>query len=217
MSSQKFICPNGHITHASFSWRVDATEEVVQCSSCPEQAIHWVKTVGKVQGKPSVKMRRFECKSCGHSAEINIIRDDLTENLNPRQCPHCTGPMHFNYGGWSIDRFGEDTNWPYFDRGLGRMLHSKKHRQEVMKEMGVVAIDGDIDFSSDYNKLEAKQKADDKLVEDHKKQVEESAAYAEYREAKDRGALEQFRHRDQGTGPKIDPFNELPPVQEIEQ
>jgi len=217
MSRQKFICPNGHMTYVSFSWRINAREETVQCSSCPEMAIHWVKTIGKVQGKPSMKMRRFQCEGCGHTAEINIIREDLSENLNPRECPHCESAMHFNYGGWSIDRFGEDTNWPYYDRGLGRMLHSKKHREEVCKEMGVVPIDGDIDYSSDYNKLEAKQAAEDKLVDDHKKQVEESPAYAEYREAKDKGALQAFRHRDQGTGPQIDPFDEKPPVQEIEQ
>lgn len=217
MSQQKFICPNGHISHVEFSWRVDATNEVVPCSQCDLSAVHWVKTVGKVQGRPSIKMRLFECKSCDRKRELNVINENYEEDVGPRPCTYCSGTMILNYGGWSIDRFGEDTNWPYFDRGLGRMLHSKKHREEVCKEMGVVPIDGDIDYSSDYNKLEAKQQADDKLVEDHKKQVEESPAYAEYRQAKDRGALQAFQHRDQGTGPKVDPFNEKQPVQEIEQ
>jgi hypothetical protein len=210
MSEHKFICPDEHTTHKSFNWQIDATEEVISCGVCGQPAVHWVKTVGRVQGKPSYKMRRFRCKGCNAARDVNVINKNYEVDESPRPCPECDGQMVLHYGGWSIDRFGEDTNWPYFDRGLGKMLHSKKHREEVCREMGVVPIDGDIDYSSDYNKLEAKIAAEDKIVEDYQEQVDTSPAYAEYREMKDKGWKPKFSHREQNAGPKIDPFNETP-------
>jgi len=210
MSESKFICPDGHITYRSFNWRVDAKEQLIPCGVCQQESMHWIKTVGRVQGKPSYKMRRFQCKECENQLDINVVNKDYEVDERPRECPDCKGVMILQFNGWSIDRFGEDTNWPYYDRGLGRMLHSKKHREEVCKEMGVVPIDGDIDYSSDYNKLEAKIAEENKIVEDYQEQVENSPAYAEYREMKDKGWKPEFNHREQNPGPKIDPFNEIP-------
>ena len=85
----------------------------------------------------------------------------------------------------AIDRFSE--RFPYFDRGLGVMLTSKRHRREVMRQKGVVAVDGDLDIGASARKSEAIKKEDEAILADMKHRLEHHPGYKEYRQLRDRG------------------------------
>ena len=85
----------------------------------------------------------------------------------------------------AIDRFSE--RFPYFDKGLGVMLTSKRHRREVMKQMGVIAVDGEVDINESARKAEAVTKDDEAILADMKHRLEHHPGYREYRQLRDRG------------------------------
>jgi len=155
--------------------------------------------------------KSYRCKKCSNTGQTYgyIKGDDFDmESFDP--CEKCgSTDISFLLSVPNIDRF--DERFPYFDRGLGMMLHSKKHRRQVCKERNLVPVDGDIDFSSEVNKIEQKHKEEDKIVSDLNDRVANHPGYAEYRKQKAQGWKPKFTHRDQGEAPgmkKIDPFNE---------
>jgi len=151
--------------------------------------------------------RNYRCRTCGHKdVSYGFIKGDdfLLETFDP--CERCESTdLDFLLSVPNIDRF--DERFPYYDRGLGRMLTSKKHRMEVCKELGVVPIDGDIDHSTEYNQAKRKNEEEDKIVEEIKDRVENHPGYAEYRKKREQGWKPEFKHRPQNEA-GVDPFNE---------
>jgi hypothetical protein len=163
--------------------------------------------MGQSEQSEYLTSRNYRCKDCGHhDVSYGFIKGDdfLLDTFDP--CERCESTnLDFLLSVPNIDRFGE--RFPYFDRGLGQMVTSKKHRLEVCKKKGVVPIDGDIDYSDDYNKLVRKHEEEDKIVEDIQDKVENHPGYADYRKQKDQGWSPEFKHRPQNDA-GVDPFNE---------
>ena len=151
--------------------------------------------------------RNYRCLDCGHTDKTyGFIKGDefLLDTFDP--CERCNSTnLDYLLSVPNIDRFSE--RFPYFDRGLGQMVTSKKHRLDVCKKMGVVPIDGDIDYSTEYNQLKRKNEEEDKIVSDIKDRVENHPGYAEYRKKREQGWKPEFKHRAQNE-PGVDPFNE---------
>lgn len=150
----------------------------------------------------------YKCKGCGYVGKTyGYQKGDklLMETFDP--CEECES-LDFDIliSVPNIDRF--DERFPYFDRGLGVTLQSKKHRDEVCKERGVVPIDGDVNISDDIGKIKRKIEEEDKIVKDLQEKVEHHPGYAEYRKQKDQGWKPEFKHREQSSAPKVDPFDE---------
>ena len=102
------------------------------------------------------------------------------------RCEECgSDNLEIYIGVPAIDRFSE--RFPYFDRGLGVMLTSKRHRREVMRQKGVVAVDGDLDIGASARKSEAIKKEDEAILADMKHRLEHHPGYKEYRQLRDRG------------------------------
>ena len=151
--------------------------------------------------------KNYRCKVCRHEGETyGYIKGDefLMETFDP--CEGC-GSLELDFL-LSVPAIEDTERYPYYDRGLGMMLESKAHRRKVCKEKGVVPVDGAIDFSDEYGKLERKQAEEDKIVEDLRDKVDNHPGYAEYRKMKDQGWKPEFKHREQGNTPGVDPFNE---------
>ena len=154
--------------------------------------------------------KSYRCKECGKTGQTYgyLVGDEFDlESFDP--CETCeSADIDLLVSAPNIDRFSE--RFPYYDRGLGMMLTSKNHRREVCKQKGVVPVEGNIDFSSEVNKVEQKHKEEDKIVDDLNDRVANHPGYAEYRKQKSQGWKPKFTHRDQGDAPgtNIDPFNE---------
>jgi len=151
--------------------------------------------------------RNYSCNNCGlQDISYGYIRGDdfLLDTFEP--CDRCgSRDLAFLLSVPNIDRFSE--RFPYFDRGLGRTVTSKKHRLEVCREKNVVPIDGDIDFSPEMYRIEKKNREDDEIVAKMQDLADNHPGYAEYRKQKEQGWTPEFRHREQ-TAPGADPFNE---------
>jgi len=151
--------------------------------------------------------RHYRCNRCGYEGKTyGFIKGDelLMDTFDP--CERCDS-LDFDIllSVPNIDRFSE--RFPYFDRGLGCMVTSKKDRLSKAKERGVVPIDGDIDYSTEMSNLQQKHQEEDKIVEDVQHKMDNHPAYAEYRKLKDQGWKPEFNHRQQNA-PGVDPFNE---------
>ena len=151
--------------------------------------------------------KNYRCKQCRFEGETyGYIKGDefLMDTFDP--CEEC-GSLDLDFL-LSVPAIEDTERYPYFDRGLGITLESKEHRKRECKKRGVVAIDGDIDFSDDYGKLERKNAEADKIVADMQDRIDHHPGYAEYRKKKDQGWKPKHVHRDQGIAPGVDPFNE---------
>lgn len=148
--------------------------------------------------------RCIECRTEGETYGYIQGDDFLMDTFDP--CENC-GSMNITFL-ISVPSIEDTERYPYFDRGLGITLESKEHRRRACKERGVVPVDGDIDFSTEYGKLERKIAEEDKLVEEQQERIDHHPGYAEYRKLKEQGWKPEFKHRDQGTTPGSDPFQE---------
>jgi|TARA_R100000084_G_scaffold108305_1_gene70622 hypothetical protein len=92
-----------------------------------------------------------------------------------------------------------DTEFPYFDRGLGRQITSASHRAEVCKELGVVPLDGDIDNSDEQAEYNKKVEEEDAIVEDMRDRLLNHPGYAEYRRLRDMGWKPKQKIQKRGT------------------
>jgi hypothetical protein len=92
-----------------------------------------------------------------------------------------------------------DTEFPYFDRGLGREITSASHRDEVCKELGVVPVDGNVDFSDEMAEYQKKVREEDAIVADMQDRLEHHPGYADYRRQRDRGWTPKRVIKNRGT------------------
>ena len=147
-------------------------------------------------GKPKnvFHFRDAFCLDCERTTLVDCTNEEKEYSKEAAECEYCLGKnLQIDIPIPSIDRFGE--RFPYYDRGLGMWLQSKKHRREMCKKMGVEPIDGDIDFSSEVHELRKKQEDDKKVVDDLKDRMENHPGFKEYRELKDKGFKPNFKHR----------------------
>ena len=151
--------------------------------------------------------RHYRCKDCNYVGKTyGYISGDklLMDTFDP--CERCESTdFDILISVPNIDRFSE--RFPYFGRGLGCMVTSKKHRLSKAKELGVVPVDGDIDYSGDLSKLEQRHAEEDKIVADIQEKVKHHPGYAEYRKQKEQGWKPNFKHRKQNAS-GVDPFQE---------
>ena len=123
------------------------------------------------------------CAACGW--------DDFDEfplplpNPPPLVCGKCGGVTRYVLTP-GIDRHGE-RDYPYFDRGLGCMMHSKEHRRQVMKERGVVCIEGAMGSMLDDMIATRAREDEEAIAADNlwKERSEHDPKFADYRRARD--------------------------------
>lgn len=121
--------------------------------------------------------------ACSHVTVEDIELVDGRLPADAPLCERCAGPtdirdLVFN------DRFSE--RFPYFDRGLGRVVTSKQHRLEVCRQLGVEPIDGDIDIDAWFKRRKAEDAAEDAEVATMNDMMEHSPAFRNWREKRDR-------------------------------
>lgn len=130
--------------------------------------------------------QKYKCRDCGHidtSYGDMVDGEIVEETFDP--CDECgSNSLHWLIAVPQIDRWSE-TGFPYFDRGLGMQLESKKHRESVMKERGLTCYDGDVDFSEPLSKIERKNQREKAIVADLKDRMENSPEYAGWRKQQD--------------------------------
>ena len=135
----------------------------------------------------------YKCED-GHSTEDYQTMANCDE---PTVCSEC-GKMAKRIIGrsaWAVDRFGE--RFPYYDRGLGMELRSKAHRRQIIKERGLIPVDGTID-SADIGRAAREKAAEDRrIVQKLHHDMKHHPAYKLYREQKSRGWNPNFKHRRQ--------------------
>lgn len=117
-----------------------------------------------------------KCVECGRLYDVLVMGSrevSLTDGFDGTGCPTCGCPQFVK----SIvpaqplpPRAASAVSYPYFDRGLGQVIESGRHRDRVCKALGVVPVDSfDIGRSSASIAVEEaeKHKADLKLYEEH--------------------------------------------------
>lgn len=104
-------------------------------------------------------------------------------------CPKCEGTTFVSIvkAGRGIDL---PTNYPYFDQGLGCEVRSSAHRKQLCKERGLIPLDG---ADPGMERRTDADREDDDLeagYNDYVRRLDEAPEFREYREMRDKGALE---------------------------
>ena len=135
----------------------------------------------------------YKCPEGHYSDDVK----KMSESEEPIECPECGQEARRILGlsKWSVDRFGE--RFPYFDRGLGMELRSKNHRRQIIKERGLIPVEGTVQ-SADIGREARESAAEDRrTVENLHHDMKHSPAFKLYREQKSRGWSPNFTHRRQ--------------------
>ena len=104
-----------------------------------------------------------------------------------RECEVCAGPATVRFT-TRIDRFSE--MFPYFDNGLGCMVHNKADRVEKARRRGLVPLDGDVSPDAFYRKEDSEREHDLREYDSYAQRVDDHPGYRNYREQRDRGAFD---------------------------
>lgn len=123
-------------------------------------------------------------KDCRH--EFDEINDFTIGEKpeTPRPCPRCGEPSPMGINMPHED--GTLRMYPYFDRGLGRVLESPQHRRQVCKEMGVIPVDGDWDNQRANSERMRPYKEAEEYCNKLRDEMKHSPAWAAYRKVADR-------------------------------
>ena len=137
----------------------------------------------------------YKCEDGHYTDDVR----PMSQCEEPIDCSECGKKATRIYGrsesAWAIDRFGE--RFPYYDRGLGMELRSKNHRRQVIKEKGLIPVEGTID-SADIGRASRERAAEDRrIVQKLHHDMKHSPAYRLYRQQKSRGWSPNFKHRSQ--------------------
>ena len=206
-----YVCPEGHKT-TDFRM-MSEREDPCECSTCganaepgffgkkikasdleeqPKEAK--IKVTYRNGNLIQFHFRDYACKDCEAVGEVDCTNDDNEHDPSVARCEECgSDNLEIYAPGSAIDRFSE--RFPYFDRGLGVMLQSKRHRREVMKKKGVVAVDGDLDIGMHARKAASVQREDESILRDMRERLDEHPGYKEYRQLRDRGWKPNFNFR----------------------
>ena len=201
MPNYDFVCEEGHRTRVFRL--ISQMDEPCPCETCGSDTRRGFfkeeKSLDETEYIPGTKIkifytnkghqfhfRDYRCKSCEVTGEVDCTNEQNEYDHTVARCEECgSDNLEIYIGVPAIDRFSE--RFPYFDRGLGVMLTSKRHRREVMRQKGVVAVDGDLDIGASARKSEAIKKEDEAILADMKHRLEHHPGYKEYRQLRDRG------------------------------
>ena len=212
MPIYSYKCEDGHVTDLLRTF--DERKNVAECRTCKKEALYFFNVASKKKkeedphhqeengvkiiyrhGKPD-KIHYYRDVRCFDCEKVSYVDCSKDNEYDPSvaQCDYCNScNVEVLISVPSIDRFGE--RFPYYDRGLGMTLHSKAHRREVCKKLGVTPVEGDIDMIEEANKVRKAGETNKKEYDKIKKNMKDHPGYREYRRLKDRGWKPKFKHR----------------------
>lgn len=126
-------------------------------------------------------MHLYMCKDCDHQF------DELTDFSagqhfeDKRKCPECSSMNSKWVPTARIDRFSE--MFPYYDRGLGVMLQSKRHRLDVCRERGLTPVDGDWNVDKEFSEWDNRHETEVKEYDNYCDRLDNHPAFRQFREA----------------------------------
>ena len=152
--------------------------------------------------------------TCGRVYEVMTWKGEYSaldrEDINDLSCPACDG-LEFTLvpsASIAIETGGEHgvgRIYPYYDNGLCMHVRSKKHRAQIMKQRGIVAVDGDVDLESDVSRQIRENEAIMAGYNEDMALLRDDPAGKELRRLNDRGWVadqceERSGHRPTSTG-----------------
>lgn len=138
--------------------------------------------------------RRCECGTTYSVLTHRGVTLTIEATDDRETCPACASgafkrvigiPLGIELGGEG----GVGRGYPYFDRALRCRVSSARHRRQIMKRKGLVAVDGDIDLEGDARKEAAENAATLARYHQYGDDLDNHPDFAEYREMRDKGAL----------------------------
>lgn len=143
---------------------------------------------------PLLRSRRCVCGTEYDVLEIRGVPGSIDRDDDRDICPKCDSSEYV-----SIVKVGRGidlpTNYPYFDQGLGCEVRSSAHRRQLCRERGLVPLDG---ANPEFDRRSAADREDDELeagYNDYVRRLDEAPEFREYREMRDKGALEAAWNR----------------------
>jgi rubredoxin len=137
--------------------------------------------------KRGFSMHQFKCRDCDFVFEKIIdhgkgesVEDDIA-------CTKCDSIETSWKPSVRIDRFSEQ--FPYFDRGLGMWLTSKKHRRQVCKERGLTPVGNDLNEDKVFSQFDERRDREEKEYNDYVDRLDNAPEFLEYRKAVDKGQI----------------------------
>lgn len=190
-----YRCSDGHEQDRVFKFE-DRPDSVKCGCGLGAKRIFSVRKTPAVAHSEALKVRQerwsgtawheFVCEA-GHSdlIEVDFKAGEMT---GPRRCASCGGTARVRYQA-KIDRFSE--RFPYYDRGLGCWVKSKKDRLQKAAARGLEPVDGDMDFAIDaaFRREDDEREADERYLAEVHDKYENHPAYADYRKARDQGLV----------------------------
>lgn len=162
-----YYCALGHETTRIRS--MEHADDPCECAACGMPTEHSERRASPEAIKPEktgnpLIVRDFKCDACGHIEEDEVLRWDEAESY---RCVKCGGKTSIVPGS-TTDLFSQNL-YPYFDRGLGCLIKSKRHRDQICKERGLIPIDGDYDIGRDMgvNEVQRQRREEDALAEEY--------------------------------------------------
>tara|TARA_R110002074_G_scaffold300889_3_gene472259 strand:- start:1693 stop:2277 length:585 start_codon:yes stop_codon:yes gene_type:complete len=169
--------------------------ETIDCPSCssvcktcfPPQ----VKTKNKKKKelefkRPRLTTHQFFCRDCKIRWTEVVERDVDPIPEDGRDCVECGSQASWQPS-CKIDRFSE--TFPYYDRGLGMMLNSKKERRAVCKERGLTPVDGDWDIETEYSKWDSRVEKETEDYNQYCDRLDNDPAFKDFRIQQDLGLI----------------------------
>jgi putative FmdB family regulatory protein len=188
-----YYCKDGHETPLFTS--IGSRPEEIECSTCGRKARRGLRTdatdddISRPEDSRLV-MHDYACIVCEH--EFEEIEEYC--KIDEMVCPECGGDTRIVLSGFNTDTSSQNR-YPYFDRGLGIMLHSKEHRRKVCKERGLRPVDGDYDVGRDlgFDEEMKQAKEEEEAYDAYLEELETHPMYRAYRESRDKGQIEDYR------------------------
>jgi hypothetical protein len=148
----------------------------------PRKPVHWVEVY---------------CEDCEQTGMTSADTEDHNYDFKMARCSQCGSEKVVEIKDeilvHAIDRSSE--RYPYYDRGLGVMLKSGRHRREICRTRNLTPVEGDFDVSSLNKSVREAEARDEAVLRDMKDKFDNHPGYAEYRRRKDRGWKPNFKHR----------------------
>ena len=168
--------------------------ETMDCPSCSSVSkFCFVPPAKKTQKKKSLEFKRprltthrFFCPDCKIRWTEIVERDVDAIPEDGRDCVECGSAAKWQPS-CKIDRFSE--TFPYYDRGLGMMLHNKQHRRDVCKEKGLTPIEGDWDVETEYSKWDSRVDEETKEYDEYCDRLDNDPAFKDFRKQQDLGLI----------------------------
>jgi hypothetical protein len=208
MPIYSYFCKDRHETEhrSSASSRPDS----IECKTCGLEAgrgfsvsVHHGVAPSSVLNRTYSKSRSglslhdFKCRSCDSVFEEIVDHGAGESSTDGKPCPKCAttaSPLP----GSRIERFWSRTeNFPYFDRGLGKWIHSKQQRDDICRNPrahGINAdrlepVEGDFDPDKETKDYRLEQ---EQLMSGYNKyadMLQNSPAFASYRKSMEQGKM----------------------------